>query len=89
MDSTLLDHLAAAAEENAPGLWVSMPSAAGHDAQVIASYLPTAMLFVPSIGGISHDLREDTAESDIVLGCQTLASAVERIFRQARNPDAE
>jgi len=89
MDSTLLDHLAAAAEENAPGLWVTMPSAAGHDAQVIAPYLPTAMLFVPSIGGISHDLREDTAESDIVLGCQILASAVERIFRQARNPDAE
>jgi len=87
MDPGLVEHLAAAAEETAPENWVRMPSAAGHDAQVIASYLPTAMLFVPSIGGISHDLREDTAESDIVLGCQTLALAVERIFRYEAGSD--
>lgn len=89
MDACLLEHLAAAAEETAPDRWVCMPSAAGHDAQVIAAHVPTAMLFVPSIGGISHDLREDTDESDIVLGCQTLASAVERIFRQAISSEAE
>ncbi len=83
MDPGLVEHLVAAAEETARGKWVRMPSAAGHDAQVIAPHLPTAMLFVPSIGGISHDLREDTDESDIVLGCQTLASAAERIFRDA------
>jgi N-carbamoyl-L-amino-acid hydrolase len=83
MDPSLVEHLAAAAEETAPENWVRMPSAAGHDAQVIAPHLPTAMLFVPSIGGISHDLREDTDESDIVLGCQTLASAAERVFRDA------
>ena len=83
MDPTLVEQIAAAAEETAPGNWARMPSAAGHDAQVIALHLPTAMLFVPSIGGISHDLREDTDESDIVLGCQTLASAMERIFLHA------
>jgi len=80
MDVGLQEHLAAAAEVCAPGEWVRMPSAAGHDAQILARHVPTAMLFVPSIGGISHDLREDTTEADIVLGCQTLAAAVERIF---------
>ena len=89
MDRSLLEHLAAAAQETAPDLWVYMPSAAGHDAQVIASHVPTAMLFVPSIGGISHDLREDTDESDIVLGCQTMALAVARIFRHAAAWEAD
>jgi N-carbamoyl-L-amino-acid hydrolase len=87
MDPGLVEHIAAAAEEMAPEIWVRMPSAAGHDAQVIARHMPTAMLFVPSIGGISHDLREDTDESDIVLGCQTLASAVERVFQHEAASD--
>jgi N-carbamoyl-L-amino-acid hydrolase len=38
------------------------------------------MLFVPSIGGISHDIAEDTAEDDIVLGCQVLATAAADIL---------
>lgn len=88
MDDELVDHLGAAAEEVAPGDWTCMASAAGHDAQILASHVPTAMLFVPSIGGISHDLREDTSESDIVLGCQTLASAVKRIFQDDKTPQS-
>ena len=47
-----------------------MPSGAGHDAQILASRVPAGMLFVPSIGGISHHWAEDTAEADIVLGCE-------------------
>jgi len=39
------------------------------------------MIFVPSIGGISHDFNEDTAEEDIVLGCQVMAAAVEAILQ--------
>jgi N-carbamoyl-L-amino-acid hydrolase len=52
-----------------------MPSGAGHDAQQLARVMPAAMLFVPSIGGISHHWSEDTAEDDIALGCQVLAGA--------------
>ncbi len=37
-----------------------MTSGAGHDAQMIARVAPAAMIFVPSIGGISHNPREHT-----------------------------
>ena len=56
-----------------------MPSGAGHDAMVLGRFIPAAMLFVPSIRGRSHDITEDTAEADIVLGCEVLADAVDRI----------
>ena len=38
------------------------------------------MLFVPSIGGISHHWEEETSEADIVLGCQVLADAAATIL---------
>ncbi len=81
MDDALQAHIAAAAEANAPGGWMHMPSGAGHDAMVIGDGIPVSMLFVPSIGGISHDFAEDTAEDDIVLGCQVCADAAARIVR--------
>lgn len=56
-----------------------MQSGAGHDAMIISRTLPSAMLFIPSIGGRSHDIAEDTSEDDIVLGCHVLAAAVERL----------
>jgi N-carbamoyl-L-amino-acid hydrolase len=52
-----------------------MPSAAAHDAMVLAKHLPCAMLFIPSIGGVSHDFAEDSSDVDIVTGCQVLADA--------------
>jgi N-carbamoyl-L-amino-acid hydrolase len=72
--------LSRAAERHAPGLHQEMPSGAGHDAQIVAALMPAAMLFVPSIGGISHHIAEDTAEPDIVLGCQVLADAAAEIL---------
>ena len=57
-----------------------MPSGAGHDAQVLSRMLPSAMLFVPSIGGISHHYAENTLDEDIVLGCQVFADAAEAIL---------
>ena len=60
---------------------VHMPSGAGHDAMVMGRFMPAAMLFVPSIGGRSHDITEDTAESDIVFGCEVLADAGSRFRR--------
>lgn len=83
MDDGLQEHLAAAAEAIAPGKWIHMPSGAGHDAMILASHLPSAMLFIPSIGGISHDIAEDTSEDDIVRGCRVLAAATEALLDEA------
>ena len=80
MDANLRAHLERAAERHAPGCWTSMPSAAVHDAQILARHLPSGMLFVPSIDGISHAFEEDTSEDDIVLGCQVLASATASVL---------
>jgi beta-ureidopropionase / N-carbamoyl-L-amino-acid hydrolase len=57
-----------------------MPSGGGHDAQIVARRIPAAMLFVPSIGGISHHWTENTADEDIMLGCQVLATAAATIL---------
>ncbi len=81
MDVALMTHLATAADQRAPGAWVEMPSAAGHDAMVLAHHLPCAMLFIPSIGGVSHDFAEESDDDDIVLGCQVLADATASILR--------
>jgi beta-ureidopropionase / N-carbamoyl-L-amino-acid hydrolase len=75
MDESLQAHIAKAAEDVVPGQWIRMPSGAGHDAQLIARHIPAAMLFVPSIGGVSHDFIEDTAEEHIVAGCEVAAAA--------------
>jgi N-carbamoyl-L-amino-acid hydrolase len=83
MDPELRGHLERAAEQHAPGRWTSMPSAAVHDAQVIARRLPSAMLFVPSINGVSHAFEEDTSEEDIVLGCQVLATAAASVLAES------
>lgn len=75
MDDTLRHHLSVAAEATVPGEWVDMPSAAIHDATVLAPHLPCGMIFIPSIGGVSHDFAEDSTDLDIVTGCQVLATA--------------
>jgi len=77
-DPAMMAALDAAAQAEAPGAWTRMPSGAGHDAQYIAKRMPVAMLFTPSIGGISHHWAEDTKEEDLALCCQVLADAAER-----------
>ncbi|CAN7212283.1 Zn-dependent hydrolase [Paraburkholderia sp. SIMBA_054] len=84
MDTALQHHIAQAAEAVAPGQWIHMPSGASHDAQVIAHHIPACMLFVPSIGGVSHDFIEDTAEAHIVLGCDVAARAAAGIVEALR-----
>ncbi|MBS0643791.1 MAG: hydantoinase/carbamoylase family amidase [Proteobacteria bacterium] len=75
MDAGFRAALTTAAQGRAPGLHQAMPSGAGHDAQILSHRLPSAMLFVPSIGGISHHYTENTRDADIVLGCQVMADA--------------
>jgi beta-ureidopropionase / N-carbamoyl-L-amino-acid hydrolase len=84
MDAGFQDALEHAAERHASGLHVRMPSGAGHDAQILAERMKSAMLFVPSIGGISHHYAEDTKEADIVLGCQVFADAAAEILAGVR-----
>lgn len=80
MDPTFQAALDAAAEAHAPGLHQHMPSGAGHDAQMLAKVMPSAMLFIPSIGGISHHWSENSTDDDIILGGQVLTDAARAIL---------
>ncbi|MBU9628156.1 Zn-dependent hydrolase [Burkholderia multivorans] len=53
-----------------------MTSGAGHDAQMIARIAPAAMIFVPSRGGISHNPREHTDDSQLLDGARLLLDVV-------------
>lgn len=79
-DAGWQDALAGAAEALAPGKWRRMPSGAGHDAQYMARVMPSAMLFVPSIGGISHHWSEDTKAEDLAMGMRVLAEGARRFL---------
>ena len=57
-----------------------LSSGAGHDAMMLARRVPTGMLFVPSIGGRSHHVSEDTRTEDIVTGAQVMAGAVDLLL---------
>src|SRR5260370_33208029 len=58
-DAALVDRV----EHHARALALStrrMPSGAGHDAQMMQRICPTAMIFVPSVAGLSHNVKEHT-----------------------------
>jgi N-carbamoyl-L-amino-acid hydrolase len=82
MASELTQTIAAAAAAAGEQI-LSMPSGAGHDAMVLGRFIPAAMMFIPSIGGRSHDVSENTSDTDIVRGCEVLAAAVAELCRQA------
>ena len=79
MDVRMIDALADAAARIAPERWRRMPSGALHDATNVSRVLPSAMLFVPSIGGISHNPDEDTKRPDLEAGLLVLAEAIPRL----------
>jgi N-carbamoyl-L-amino-acid hydrolase len=53
-----------------------MTSGAGHDAQMMARICPTAMIFVPSVGGISHNPREFTEPQHLKVGADLLLNTM-------------
>ncbi len=53
-----------------------MPSGAGHDAQMMQRICPTAMIFVPSVAGLSHNVKEHTEAADLVAGAQVLLNLI-------------
>jgi len=80
MHPAFQDAIEAASRAHADGRSIRMPSGAGHDAQTLATIMPAAMLFVPSIGGVSHHWTENTADADIVTGAQVFVDACRRIL---------
>jgi beta-ureidopropionase / N-carbamoyl-L-amino-acid hydrolase len=80
MDHAFQDAIEAASAAAAGGKSLRMPSGAGHDAQILATIMPAGMLFVPSIGGISHHWSENTADADIVTGAQVFVEACRRLL---------
>ncbi|MFZ4711632.1 MAG: M20/M25/M40 family metallo-hydrolase, partial [Zwartia sp.] len=51
-------------------------SGAGHDAQMMARLCPSAMIFVPSVKGISHNPAEHTDVADLVAGGNVLLQTI-------------
>ena len=80
MDDRFQQAIEAASRAFAGGGSERMPSGAGHDAQVLATIMPAGMLFVPSIGGISHHWSENTDDADIVTGAQVFVDACRRLL---------
>jgi N-carbamoyl-L-amino-acid hydrolase len=74
-DAALADRIA----HHAQALGLSqqrMTSGAGHDAQMFARICPTSMIFVPSVGGISHNPAEHTAQEDLIAGANVLLASL-------------
>jgi N-carbamoyl-L-amino-acid hydrolase len=80
MDERFQRAIEQAASDVADDRSIRMPSGAGHDAQVLATIMPAGMLFVPSIGGISHHWTEDTDDADIVRGAAVFVEACRRLL---------
>ncbi len=60
-----------------------MPSGAGHDALEMAKIAPAGMIFVPSVGGISHSPQELTRTKDMVNGINVLLQTILKIDQGA------
>jgi N-carbamoyl-L-amino-acid hydrolase len=82
MDASIQQAIETASASLAGGRSLRMPSGAGHDAQILSTIMPAGMLFVPSIGGISHHWSENTDDADIVTGAQVFVEACRRLLAQ-------
>ncbi|MCP3939665.1 MAG: M20 family metallo-hydrolase [Actinomycetia bacterium] len=74
-DPRIVDLVERAAKRNGHSV-KRMPSGAGHDAQMFARVCPTAMVFVPSVEGVSHNPAEFTSVDDLAAGAQVLLDTV-------------
>lgn len=83
MDADFQAALARVVDRHAPGLGMAMPSGAIHDAARLATRMPAGMMFVPSIGGISHHWTENTSDEDIVLGARVFARWAAELLSEA------
>jgi allantoate deiminase len=80
LDAEVLDALVEAVDETgAP--WRRMVSGAAHDTMCVAAHVPSAMLFVPCRGGISHSPAERASADDAAVGVEVLLNAALRLAR--------
>ena len=66
-----------------------LASGAGHDAQMMARVCPTAMIFVPSVGGISHNITEFTEAADVAAGADVLLATVVHLAEAVHPAETE
>ncbi|MBM3667764.1 MAG: Zn-dependent hydrolase [Actinobacteria bacterium] len=77
-DPELVEEACAACQE-VGGVESTLPSGALHDATELARIVPTAMLFCPSLGGLSHTSQEDTADEDLLVAIAALGVMASRL----------
>ncbi len=80
LSSRMIETISAAAGNDFD--WIRMPSGAGHDAQSLAPFVPTGMIFVPCRNGISHNPAEWIEENNAADGCQVLFNTVKRLAEE-------
>lgn len=78
MDAHIIETIESVCKDNDLNYQV-MHSGAGHDSQIFAAHVPTGMIFVPSIKGISHNPAEHTEAVDIVQGVEALGETLRRL----------
>jgi N-carbamoyl-L-amino-acid hydrolase len=83
MDATLIDLLEQACRDTGREP-ARLSSGAGHDAAVLSRHIPSGMLFVPSVGGVSHAPSEATSDEHLVLGAQALLRGVRAAAAQIK-----
>lgn len=82
MSPLAISSIAAATRQLGINNVLHLTSFAGHDAQMLSSFTPTGMIFVPSVNGISHNPKEFTEWDDIINGVNVLLHAtIELAFR--------
>ena len=74
----LIEQIAAAADLEQLSATL-MPSGAGHDAQSLAPFVPTGMIFIPCRNGVSHNPAEEITPAAAAEGCQVLLTSLLRI----------
>jgi allantoate deiminase len=80
MDDRIVDALEAAAEATGEP-FIRMHSGAAHDTMCVADRVPTAMVFVPCVDGISHHPDEDADPADGALAAEIILNAIQRVSR--------
>lgn len=75
--------LAGAVAEDLGLTWCELPTMAGHDSVNLKDVVPTVMLFVPSVDGISHNEREFTSDEQMLAGVHMLTATTRRMVAGA------
>ncbi|KAB1068913.1 Zn-dependent hydrolase [Methylobacterium planeticum] len=86
LPGAVADLLALAAEETGYRA-MPMDTVAGHDALSLLGACPTGLVFVPSIGGIAHDVAEETSDADMQAGLAVMLRSADRLCRAGGSPE--